>query len=342
MKYVKVINKHAQTLKRFLESNGLLDVSRKVAKDGEYVLFPVKKEFKQNFDFNISFEDLNTDFNRKKSYDELLREKLGSKADLVRHSFDVVGSIAVLEIPKEIDEYSKIIGEIFLKTHNNIRTVVKKVGGHKGEFRIQDFEVIAGENNLETVYIENGCRFKLDISKVYFSPRLGTERLRIASQVKDGESVLVMFSGYSPYPITILKHSNPSKVFAVELNPEAHKYALINKKLNHIGDELSLINGDVVVEVPKLVESYGKFDRILMPLPKTGNSFLKTAFKAVKPGGIIHFYYFLKEEEIPSKGWEIINSEAEKYKKSIKRIGHTICGQVGKRLYRVCFDFRVE
>ncbi len=342
MKYVKVFSRHAQELKRFLESENLLDTSRKVVKKENYIFFPVKKDFKPNFEFEVSFEDLNIPSDEKSSYKALLEKELGSKANLVRHSFDVIGTIAVLEIPKEIGNYSKIIGEIFLKTHRNIKTVVKKAGGHKGDFRIQDFEVIAGENNFETVYVENGCRFKLDISKVYFSPRLGTERLRIASQVKDGEDVLVMFSGYSPYPITILKHSNPRKVFAVELNPEAHKYALINKKLNHLGSELSLINGDVVVEVPKLVKSYGKFDRILMPLPKTGNSFLKTAFGAIKPGGIIHFYYFLKEEDIPSNGWDIVTSEAEKYNKSIIKIGHTVCGQVGKRLYRVCFDFKVE
>lgn len=342
MKYVKVANKNAQALKNFLERERFLDTTKRVVKEGEYVFFPIKKDFEPPFKFGVSFDELDVPSNKKESYDFLLEKELGSKASLVRHSFDVVGTIAVLEIPKEIDNYSKLIGKIFLKTHSNIKTVVKKVGGHKGEFRIQDFEVIAGEKNFETVYVENGCRFKLDISKVYFSPRLGTERLRIASQVKDGESVLVMFSGYSPYPITILKHSNPNKVFAVELNPEAHKYALINKKLNHIGNEFFLINGDVVVEVPKLVRSYGKFDRILMPLPKTGNSFLKTAFEAVKPNGIIHFYYFLKEEDIPSKGWEIIGAEAEKYNKSVKKIKNTVCGQVGKRLYRVCFDFRVE
>ncbi len=338
MLFAGVDKKDAQRLKKFLDKHGLIAHEYPVFSEDSKVFFPVINNFSDDT-FELEFVEKELPKKTTKSFSELVKDRFGDVP--VRKSFDILGKIAVLEIPKELDKHAHEIGELFLKAYPHVETVVKKVGAHEGEFRVQKFEVIAGMPNFEAEYVENGCRFRLDISKMYFSPRLGSERLRIAKQVEPGEKVLAMFSGYSPYPITILKHSKPCCVYAIELNPDAHKYALLNKEINHIGDELKLINGDVVVEVPKLVDSVGLFDRILMPLPKTGNSFLKTAFSAVKDKGIIHFYYFLKEEDIPNKGWEIISKEAEKSNVSVGKISHTVCGQVGKRLYRVCFDFRV-
>ena len=73
-----------------------------------------------------------------------------------------------------------------------------------------------------------------NVEKVYFSPRLATERLRIAKLVKKNESVLVMFSGSGAYPLVIAKNSNPNIIYGIEVNPIAHKYAEQNIFLNKI------------------------------------------------------------------------------------------------------------
>ncbi|MBI2673412.1 hypothetical protein HYX19_04070, partial [Candidatus Woesearchaeota archaeon] len=84
----------------------------------------------------------------------------------------------------------------------------------------------------ETVYKENGVYIKLDVEKCYFSPRLSTERLRVARTVKDGETILVMFAGVLPYSLVISKNSNANFIYAVEANKTAYQYGLVNIQLN--------------------------------------------------------------------------------------------------------------
>ena len=120
-------------------------------------------------------------------------------------SFDIVGSIAVLEVQGKMG--SKKIANQILSSHPNIKTVVKKSGGHEGKYRLQKFVHVAGEKTKETIHRENAVSIYLDIDRTYFSPRMATERLRVASQVKPGENVLVMFSGCGPFPLVIAKNS---------------------------------------------------------------------------------------------------------------------------------------
>src|SRR3989338_1865195 len=113
-----------------------------------------------------------------------LKQLLGSKLTKkelrhLRTSYDVIGSIAIIEIPKELKKKEKIIGEAILKLRKEVKTVCKKAGIHQGKYRTQKLKIIAGEKTKETVYRENGCLMKLNVEKVYFSPRLSTERKRI-------------------------------------------------------------------------------------------------------------------------------------------------------------------
>ncbi|MBI2133227.1 class I SAM-dependent methyltransferase family protein [Candidatus Woesearchaeota archaeon] len=252
-----------------------------------------------------------------------------------RRSFDVVGSIAIIEVPRGSGRKEKAVAEGILSMHSNIRTVVKKVGAHEGAFRIQKSKFIAGEKTKETVHRESGVLLKLDINRVYFSPRLSGERLRIASLVKRGERVLVMFSGCGPYPLVISRNSLAKEVVGIELNRKAHEYAEFNVKLNKLKN-IILLNGDVRTEVKRLK---GKFDRVVMPLPKGGELYLKESFSRVKKGGTIHFYVFLQEERIPEGGLELVSQELKPGKFRISRV--VKCGQVAPRCYRVCFDIKI-
>ncbi|MCX8147126.1 MAG: 50S ribosomal protein L11 methyltransferase, partial [Candidatus Woesearchaeota archaeon] len=229
---------------------------------------------------------------------ELLKEKLTEKEiSLLRASYDTVGSIAIMEIPKELEKKEKIIANAIMQLNKNIKTVAKKSGVHEGKLRTRKVKIIAGEKTKETEYKENGVRLKFDIEKVYFSPRLSTERKRIAGLVKRGESVLVMFSGCGPYICVIAKNSKAKEVYGVEINPIGHKYAEENVRINKISNA-KLFLGDVREIVPRLSK---KFDRIVMPLPRGAENFLDVALNAIKKNGTIHFYDFEEEKDIPEK-----------------------------------------
>lgn len=273
------------------------------------------------------------------SLKEAVKNKLTKKElSVIPSSFDIVGSIAIIELPDELEKKKKVIAETMIRLFKPVKTVVKKSGIHYGKYRRQKLEVIAGEKTKVAEYKESGVRLRIDLEKCYFSSRLGTERLRIAKMVKPGEKILVMFSGVAPYPVVIARNAMPEIIYAVELNPVAHKFAVENVKLNKMQDKIKLYKGDVVDVVPKLNM---KFDRILMPMPKTALTFLETAFKAAKKGTIIHFYTFGREEEFKEIR-DKIKEECKKHKKKCRIIRTVKAGHYAPGVYRVCVDFRVQ
>ena len=60
-----------------------------------------------------------------------------------------------------------------------------------------------------------------------------------------------MFSGIAPFPIVISKNSKANEIYGVEINPNAHKYALENLKLNKISN-IKLFEGDVKTVLPDI------------------------------------------------------------------------------------------
>ncbi len=273
---------------------------------------------------------------------EILKDKLSDEEiKLLPRSFDIIGSrekaVAIIEIPDELKDKGKIIAEAIMELNKNVKSVLRKASERKGIERLRDYEILAGSEDTEVVHKEYGYFLKLDPRKVYFSPREATERQRIAKKVKNGEKVLVMFSGVAPFCIAIAKDKNV-KVYGVEINEEAHRYAKINVGMNGLSDKIILINGDVRKVCPKLKE---KFDRILMPLPFGSENFLKFAFKCIKKGGIIHFYTQGSEGKLFDDGIKIIKEEAKKARKKIKILEMRKVLPYAPRKYKVCIDFKV-
>ena len=257
---------------------------------------------------------------------------------LVPRSFDLVGDILIFsDFPVELEKKEKLVGKAFLDFHKNVKVVLKKTKQYSGEFRTPKLKIIAGERRKETVYIEHASRIKLNVEKVYFSSRLSTERKRIYQQVKNGESILVMFSGAAPYPVVIAKNSDPKEVYGIEINPIAHKYAEENLVLNKLNN-IKLYYGDVKKVLPKINK---KFDRILMPLPKGAEQFLDLALNKVKKNGIIHFYDFLEQKEIPKVAVTKIKNACKSAKKKCRILRTIKCGQYSPYKFRVCVDFKV-
>jgi tRNA (guanine37-N1)-methyltransferase len=272
----------------------------------------------------------------KKTVKHFLKGKLTEKElSSIRRAFEIVGDIAITEIPRGMEKKQKVVAEAILAMNKHVATVVKKKGGHEGVLRIQKFVHLAGERKKETIAVENGVRLKLNIEKAYYSPRMSSERKRIYGHVKPGEEVLIMFSGIGPYPIEIAKHTKAKSVYAVELNKDGQKYALENNRLNKTA--VKFYCGDVLEMVPKLAK---KFDRIAMPLPKGAESFLPLALKCIKKGGIIHYYDFLGELDIPLVATAKVNVACKKAGKKCSILDVVKCGQLAPRAYRVCVDFK--
>ena len=117
--------------------------------------------------------------------------------------FDIIGNIAIVKFDGKPPKKEKLaaVNEI-LKRNRNVNTVFEKIGMTQGEERIPKLRKLIGEKSV-SLYKENGCLFYVDVKKVYFSPRMGSERLRVIEKVKKGEKVLDMFCGVGPFAIPI-------------------------------------------------------------------------------------------------------------------------------------------
>ena len=270
---------------------------------------------------------------------DALRDKLTKRElVLVPRAFDIVGDVAIIEIPPGLGKRKKDIAHALKAIHPRIRTVCGKTGERKGDFRLHDLEILLGKST-KTEHRESGCRFMLDVRHTYFSGREGTERQRIAAQVKPGEKVLVMFSGVCPFPVVIAK-KQPSvgMVYGVELNPKAHAYALENVRINRVQLRVRPVLGDVKDACKDLKT---KFDRILMPLPKEAHLFLDVAFACAKPGGIVHFYHWDREDDPFTKAVKIVRQAAKKAGRKARILGKNKVLPYGPRIWKICIDFQV-
>lgn len=277
---------------------------------------------------------------------EALQSKLSAKEKVfATGAYDSFGNIAVIEIPKELSKRKKLIGETLLELNPRFETVCSIESNHEGKYRVQKVKVIAGKKQTVALYKESACSFLVPLGKVFFSPRLGGERARISSLIKEGEVVGCWFSGVGPYPVVFAKNSKATKIVAIELNPVAHKFALKNAELNKVNkncakgkERVVFIKGDVKKVFKRFKQ---KFDRIAMPLPHTGYQFLKEALYCTKPNGIIHFYEIVVKEDFATPERQIFD-EAKKAKRKVEIIRKARVRQFSPAKEQVVFDILVK
>jgi tRNA (guanine37-N1)-methyltransferase len=298
---LKIQKNRANDVRKILLKNSLIDLDAKIKREDDFVIIPLTSEPDQEIMDSIGqdIEIIETTFEMQKRGPRSLKDYLkgkveDSKIDEIRGSFDIIGDIVILEIPEDIEEFKSLIGEAALKFTKR-KAVFRKKSEIKGIIRTRELEYLAGEDISETIHQEFGCKLMLDVKKVYFSPRLATERKRVADNIKDGETIVDMFAGVAPFPVLIARNHDV-KIYSIDINPDAYYYAKKNVKLNKVEDKVIPILGDVR-EVLKNKDI--KADRIIMNLPGTAYEFLDSAINSIKDGGIIHYYEFAEDFKKP-------------------------------------------
>ncbi len=203
----------------------------------------------------------------------------------------MIGDIAIIKIPPSNAANSKTIAKQIMEVHPNIKTVFTPATSISGDFRVRMLKLLAGENKTVTTHRESGCSFRVDVEKMYFSPRLSFEHKRIACLVKPSETVVNMFAGVGCFSIVIAKTVNPVKVYSIDVNPVAIECMKENIKVNHVEGSVFPILGDAKDIITANLQ--GIADRVLMPLPEKALEYLPYALSALKPtGGWIHLLRF--------------------------------------------------
>lgn len=265
-------------------------------------------------------------------------------------SVDIIGDIAILKIPDELQEAKFRLAEALLKEVPNIRVVYRQTSPVAGDFRLRGIEWLGGERRSTTIYTEHGCRIEVDLEKDYFSQRLAHERSIIAEQVKAsemsrsaGEVIVNMFAGVGSFSLRIARETRYSKVFSVDMNPDAFQRMFRNVLANKMLGRVICVYGDAALVIDNVLK--GKADRVLMPLPEKSLEYLRSALTALKrEGGIVNYESFTYAE----KGINPIDVSRTRLHSSLENLSckysiesERIIRSVGPGWYQVAHDIQV-
>jgi len=256
-------------------------------------------------------------------------------------NYDILGDIAIVKFNDGTSKEEKIVrANELMQQYKGVKTVLEKANKVSGRLRTIKTNFLIGENKKETIYVESGCKFKLNVETCYFSPRLSNERIEIAkliaklsakSKIKKPK-ILVMFAGVAPFSIIISKFfgDKSGKIVSVELGKECNKYAKENVLLNKVSN-VEIVGGDVKRVIKKGGLSVKgnfvplSFDFIIMARPNLKETFLREGLMVAKKNSIIIYYGFSPE----SKQKEML-SELEKQAKQLgRKIKITSCREAG-------------
>lgn len=344
-KALKIKKEYGDKARTFLRNKNWLDTSRIVGKTAQrYLLLPLTGKFKEKEllkkfpDAQIVTRSLQKLPARTGNLKNMLKGVVPEKhIDKIINSFDTIGDIAILNIPKNLQKLEKSIAWALKRAQPQIKVVAKKTSIIKGKYRKRELKILVGEKRTTTFCTEAGVNMNMDLSKVFFTPRLSKERLRIANLVKPKENIAVLFAGIGPFALVIAKKKPNAKIWAVELNPDAYKYLEENIRINRITN-ITPIKGNVKKVLPAMKE---KFNRIIAVLPKTAFDFLDIILKAASKNTIVHFYVIMHENDVKTKTQKIITA-GKKLKKKIKILRKIKAGKYGPHIWRWCIDFQVS
>jgi tRNA (guanine37-N1)-methyltransferase len=213
---------------------------------------------------------------------------------LVSDHFEVIGDIAVLALPAELEPYKDVIAEAIVSRRKNIVTVLNKKEKVSGTSRTARYEILLGTTTV-TVHHEFGFLYRLDVARSFFSTRLAYERKRVTDQTEPGERVYVPFAGVGPFAIPAAARG--ADVVAVEKNPDAFRYLAENVATNRVKKTCKIMQGNAL-DAESL--PHNRFDRLIIPAPYGMDDALDHLLPLLAEGGMAHFYTFKTKEEIPA------------------------------------------
>ena len=321
--FLKIDSKDGERVRKALVESNLLDFDYKIISQDGALLIPLQQEIPNEIVETlvgpITFETGEMEFEPHsygpKNLTEALEDYLSTEElELVPRAYDLIGDIAVLEIPDELSHRKEMIGKAFREVHKNFSTVLVKKGAISGTTRVRAYECVAGECKTHTIHNEYGCRLAVDLSKAYFSPRLLEEHNRIAQLVKDNEFVVDMFCGVGPFPIHIARQRN-AHIVAIDINPDA--ISLLNKSIsmNKLVGTIEPIIGDAK-DYPKSQIA----DRVIMNHPSGAFDFISDACRILKPHAVLHYYDFVSGEKPMEKIRHILTRLVEDAGRSVLKV----------------------
>ncbi|MFA5897006.1 MAG: class I SAM-dependent methyltransferase family protein [Thermoplasmata archaeon] len=298
MRIVSVPFARAEALRRELHAQGVIDRSVRMTKREGHVLIPLKGEPAVDLQaFGATIRDVSPLEPRPRKRDPLeeLRQRLeavGVPWDAAPKKWERIGEVLVLRIAEAGRPYEGKIARAFADVLR-AETVVEDVSGIRGVFRTPEVRVLLG-SRTETVHVEGGVRYKLDVARVMFSSGNLAERVSLAKLVRPGDVVVDLFAGIGYFTLPIAVRSRARTIHACELNPVSFQYLLENLRLNRVTNVEPHL-GDCRMVAPR-----GVADVVLMG-HFSARDYLDVAFECLRGTGTVIYHELCPKEQFPGE-----------------------------------------
>ena len=341
MKALVVQKEQAETLRLRLLELGCLDTKRKLSNKGEYLEIPITGAIPPEFgSYRVVWPDDAKYYEPELTLRDLMREHLDDdKLALLPGGWQMIGDIVVISLHSDLYPERKQVGDAMLKLYPYCKSVYLD-RGISGKLRRPKRELVVVRDGMNdpavTVHNENGCRFRLDVTKVMFSKGNLRERMRM-SRLGKGEVVVDMFAGIGYFTIPIAVHSHPDRIIGIEINPESYHYLVENIRLNSVDGIVEPVLGDCAEMTPVL-----SADRVIMGYVGNTCHYLKYGIKALKSGGILHYHDTVPVHLVPSRPTGQIRDEACKQGRRAEILDWHRIKKYSPGVWHVVVDARIE
>jgi tRNA (guanine37-N1)-methyltransferase len=282
-----------ERVRRALLDEGALRLDLRVRKEGGELLLPLL-DATPRLGFPLALAEFEPAEEEPRHYAQRLAHLPQPAQALLPSAFDVIGHVLIVKMPEELKGHESEIAKALLETTPRVRTVAHDEGV-TGELRVRALRILAGDPITRTEHLEHGVRLRVDPATAYFSPRLATERRRVAGLVRPGERVVDLMAGVAPFALVVAKHSEAARVDAVDLNEAAIAFAHENVKLNKLESRVFPAHADARVWAR---EHAGVADRVITNLPHGAHAFLEDALRVLTEEGTWHYHCIQAEDAL--------------------------------------------
>jgi len=330
---VRVERSKAEELRRALARQGVVDKGYQIVEDVHSVVIPVNSRPEAGLLDEFAADVVQSDFPRRSTRSDPIDE-IRRLADipeelkpLMPRKWELFGDVLVIRLDHALDACERAVAEAYARVLD-AKAVLRDVGGISGELRRPELRLLFGTDAV-TTHIENGVRFRFDVSQIMFSSGNMEERIRMAETRCDDETVVDMFAGIGYFSIPMAVYQKPRRVIACELNPVAHSYLVENIALNGVAGRVQAVLGDNR-DLPG--ESFA--DRVIMGYVKTTHEYLPAALRMLRHGGMLHYHETCPCDLMPhrpiqriveaARGSEVVVTRFKEVKSYAPGVGHVV------------------